>query len=219
MIKRLLLILSLLIASPAWAGRTLVQSDNFDDNTLSAGSVLWTQLNSANAVMGNAGGLVLCNHSPECSIRADGTYSNDQYAKLTVTTLPAAGSQAIGLLCRASADTGAGRDFYRASFTGANPKVTTIAKVVNGTNSNLATSSALTWNTNDTIEFECIGTDLTIFKNGVSTGLTVSDAAIASGKPGIAITNQIPRGDNWEGGDATAAPPGTSFVRHRVIQQ
>lgn len=191
--------------------RTSVQTDDFADNDLTIGSVAWTQLNSGNAVMGNSGGVVFNNHSAQAAIRADGTYSADQYSKLAlVTGTTASLFNGIGVIARSSTDTDGARDFYlfRILFgPGSSPFNYELAKVANGTYTNLKTGTAA-FAVGNTIEIEVDGSSTTAIRGYINGTLidsaTDSSSPFTTGKPGIEIYGGIPTGDNWEGGNVTA---------------
>lgn len=147
------------------------------------------------------------------AVRTSGTYSNDQYSQCVLSGITASLSgDAIGVLVRASTDVDTARDFYFAYVTDNGTPTVTYGKVVNGTTTNFSLdSTATTWTNGDVLRLYVIGTTVAVQKNG-SDVLSTTDAALSTGRPGIlghAGASETMRGDDWEGGDATAAS-GTS---------
>ncbi len=143
----------------------------------------------------------------------------DQYAKAQIIVITADGgpTTALGVICRASADLDAARDFYFYRFkedagsSGSAARTTEIGSVKNGTET-IHTTGSITWAPNDTIELECTGSSTVLlegFKNGVSTGQTYSDSSspLTTGRPGV-LANISFQGDNFEGGSLTAGGGG-----------
>lgn len=201
-------------------GRSVVATDNFNRASLGTD---WTQLDTFDgsliintSIRLDSDNSSLGSSSPVGRWDGAGTFSDNQYAKITVKALDniAAGHWG-GVIVRASADQDAARDFYYAIIesVGAGPTYTTrVGKVVNGTHTSLA-STTQTWSIDDTIELEVEGSDLRVYRNGSQiTALNVTDTALTTGKPG-AITNATFYLDDWEGGDVTAAGggPATGF--------
>jgi hypothetical protein len=120
-------------------------------------------------------------------VRTAGTYSNDQYAKATISGkgLNTAYRRG-GVIVRSSADTDA-----------------------NGTFTSLGTWTTTAWANGDTIELEVSGTTLTPYRNGSAiAGKSATDSALASGRPGLYIASHTDSGyrlDDWEGGDVSSA--------------
>jgi hypothetical protein len=210
--------------------RTLIASDDFNRASIGAN---WTQLTAGvNGSMAiNASTEVYAPNTGANGFRSSarwagaGTFSNDQYSSLEITLLQNfATDYSIGVIARASADVDANRDYYEAVVLAdsAGPNYTTVlAKVVNGTFTSLH-SAANAWTVGDRIEIECEGTTIRLCKNGSPLGgsFTVTDSAIASGKPGImgAGGATVARGDNWQGGDLTSvtqSPRSMNLYRHR----
>lgn len=201
--------------------RTSIATDNF--NRASLGSD-WTQLNT-----GAAGDVLL-----DSSIQIKGQYAtqptdqqgtarwvgagsftDDQYSQVKlVNPLDWNGAtHRAGVIVRASADTGANRDYYEAYIaqdSGTTP-TTYLAKWVNGTRTGLY-SAAQTWAANDTISLEAEGTTLRVCRNGTPLGgsWTVTDSSISTGLPGVTMAG-LTLADDWEGGNmgsaAVYAPP------------
>ena len=219
MIKKLLLLLALLYSLDVNAAttRTAVQTDNFNDNDLTTGTVVWTQVMPGSSTCVNSSGSITFSGGPQCGLRADGTYSNDQYAKFSIAAFSGGSGPYYGVTCRASADTDGGRDFYVFYFneTGSGTYGdATIALVVNDGFTTLS-SVTLTWSVSDTIEIECDGTAIRGLKNG-TVQTTATNATLTTGKPGVWLYFGGQRLDNYEGGNLTAGS--TAPVMRRMIQ-
>jgi len=228
--KKLPLVLALLlVAMPAWAfTRTTIITDPF--NTPSN----WVGLEPGNMTFLVSGGVFTSQHdasdrgNPARWSGTDFDATPDQFAVSQIISITAAaGASPIqGVICRASGDLDAARDFYfylvreSAGSTGSASRTTDIGSVKNGTVTVLATGS-VTWAPNDTIEMECTGsstTTITGFKNGVATGQSYSDSSspLTTGRPGV-LSNLNFTGDNFVGGSLTASA--AAPVRHRVTNQ
>jgi hypothetical protein len=172
--------------------RTPVQTDDFADNNLSAGSVIWAQLNPSIAAINNTGGFVGCAHSGEGIVRANGTYSNDQYSKLIITTLPSVSTvNWIGVVARASGDADANRDYYIYYVDyNTTPRTTRLARVSNGTFNALDAINSIAWAVSDSLEIECEGDKIRGFRNGILQ-VEITDANLTTGKPGISIQTNL----------------------------
>jgi hypothetical protein len=176
-------------------------------------------------IAGNAVGPNALDHShgQACRWNGAGTFSDDQYAKIALNSFGNFGGAAsteygVGVIVRASADLDAASDYYAAAVyddaaNGGN-KTVRITKRLNGTLSTLATHTSTAWTNGDTISLEVTtsGADavLTVFKNDVSISFSHTDSTspLASGKPGLIVFGDsggdVPRGDDWEGGDVTS---------------
>lgn len=194
--------------------RTQVATDNFNRASLGAD---WAQLapingsidiyNSTNVKGTNA--LSIDNAMAARWVGA-GTFSNDQYSSLVLSVVTwVTADYSIGVICRASADTNANRDFYGASvlMDSSGDKTTVLYKYVNGTYTAIY-SAAVAWTVGDRIELEVEGTTLRVCKNGTPLGgsFTQTDSSIATGSPGVACAGgNTVYGDDWIGGSLTAA--------------
>ena len=123
------------------------------------------------------------------------SFSANQYAQLTINTPPTAG-RSIGpaVRCASGAET-----FYGIFLSSG---VIEIFKMVAGTNTTLV-STAWTTNPGDVLMLSASSTTITAFVNGVQV-LTVVDAAIAAGSPGIGgfdVGTTDPLAYNWVGGN------------------
>jgi hypothetical protein len=156
-------------------------------------------------------------HSPygaySGAVRTAGSYSNDQYSSVVLSGFSGVlNGDVIGVIWRASTDIDTARDFYFAYVTDNATPTVTYGKVVNGTTTNFSLDSTVTtWANGDVLRGYAIGTTVAIQKNGTDL-LSTTDAALSTGRPGILARvggNDVLRGDDWEGGDATAAS-GTS---------
>ena len=115
------------------------------------------------------------------------TASNDQSATITLSTFNDPDRQYAGPLLRASGTTAAGTAVYYSFAANRNYASTTeIFKNVNNSYATLASETATTWAATNTITAMITGSNLELKRNGISL-LTVSDAEIASGQPGIVV--------------------------------
>lgn len=132
-----------------------------------------------------------------------GTFSDDQYSSLVfLETDFGVSPYGMGVVARASGDTDTTRDYYY-FFANSNDTYV-LGKVVNGTNTNLATGSR-TWVDGERIEIECEGTTIRGMVDGVSVA-SVTDASLTTGKPGVLGSGDsfVATGDDWDGGDIVA---------------
>jgi len=156
------------------------------------------------------------------------TPTNDQETQVTVATFTGADVQYAYAAVRMSADASPNEDLYRAAAGRNDAGVTTyLQKVVNGANTNIATENATTWAAGDTLRIRVVGTNLTVFRNGVSL-LTGVDADIASGNGGLGIFQNVTISqaeiDDWSvtdvggggGGGGIAGVAGVARRRRRV---
>lgn len=137
------------------------------------------------------------------------TVGNDQYSQFVPQfNGPADTTKYIYLLLRApnTANSYLAGSFYWFWSDGGSD--TQILKTTNGAAlaTNIKTDNTFTYASGDTIKFEVVGTTLKVYKNGtVFSGLTVTDATIASGFPGMGAEGSVlPTVDNWQGGDVSA---------------
>jgi hypothetical protein len=208
--------------------RTLIASDAFtgsDGTAITAGGnwaylfdTSW-QANSpvllSNAVRATTG----AGESVQqvCRWIGTGTFSNDQYAKITIGAMGAFGATYLaGVVVRASADTNTNADYYAVyvidNAANGGTKTCKLMKRVDGSASTLVTHTTTTWTNGDTVELEVqdSGGDpvLRVFKNGtqIFTHTDTDANALLTGKPGIVILGEstTPTLDTWEGGDVTS---------------
>jgi hypothetical protein len=147
-----------------------------------------------------------------------GTFTDDQYSSLEILDLSfGTSSYGQGVLCRASTDTDAGRDYYY--FSVRSDLTATLGKVVNGTNTALNTASVsgiFTSTGVQRVELECEGTTIRAMRDGTALGgaWTVTDSALTTGKPGVFPQNNGAgvTGDNWEGGNITTTGGGNVLM-------
>lgn len=129
--------------------------------------------------------------------RRAGTFTDDQYAQITLAKLAA--TSYVGVCVRANT-----------SGTGyllvASPTVYILIKRVNYGYVELR-AAARTFNVNDILRLEVSGTTLTCKQNGTAFW-TATDSDITSGNPGVADqsanASDFSAGDDWEGGDLVA---------------
>lgn len=117
---------------------------------------------------------------------ASWTGGNDQYSEAAIITKPS-GDDA-GPICRGA--TGAETFYYfaanydDAALALGSSMANRIIKAVAGVFTSLGSASSFVISTTDVLRLEASGTNLTAKQNGTSK-ITTTDAAIASGKPGL----------------------------------
>jgi hypothetical protein len=145
-----------------------------------------------------------------------GTFSDDQYSAIIIGNSVATGGtpDQIGVNVRNNGGTNSGtlRTLYRLRYVaGGN---TILEKVVANAAAVQLDSRSIAWALTDEMLLAAIGTSIKVYKNRVQI-YSVTDAAIATGKPGIYAqggTNQGMRADSWSGGDATIDVPSNAVV-------
>lgn len=204
--------------------RTLVVSRNFNADANDTFPTGFTNLNGFNGEIrvvnptGTAGTFASPYISPS-EARDTGTFSNNQYAKFTVTGFTSSNTNdQIGICLRLGTATagGAGVNGYRVKVVdnSAGDRSVRLFRVVSGTETQLGTTQVLGLVDGDTISAEIDGTSITVFHNEVAIpGLTnITDATFSTGKPGLFCSpngNSTLRGDSYEAGDISsdATPP------------
>lgn len=147
------------------------------------------------------------------------TFGADQYSQAVLGGLGFFGADiGAGVIVRASADQDAAKDYYglRVLDDGASTRTIRIGKYVNGTWTQLTTTTATVGN-GDTIRLEVDSTgpaNLRAYINGtIVSALTTTDSSLTSGQPGVVATTTATV-DNWEGNDlvtSTSAQQGSRF--------
>jgi hypothetical protein len=129
-----------------------------------------------------------------------GSFAADQYSQAVaagVSTNPV-----LGVTVRASAASPSA-NFYGLLLRGTGGGALGLYKVVNGSTTQLE-SIAQTLAVNDTAKIVAQGNRIKGYKNGAQIGSDQSDAGIATGNPGLYISQNAGLNaiwDNWEGGD------------------
>lgn len=210
-------------------GRSVVVTDNFNRASLGTD---WSQIGQSTIqIQGSdtfrSGHDAAFPASPSGCARwvGAGTFSNDQYAEITVNALSNVGSnRLLGVHLRSGTDTFAGgsADLYYMAMaangaSGASHTMS-VGKIVNGTHTQIATASVAVSN-GDRVSGEVIGTAPTILRLYVNDTLVIdtTDSADAhtTGKPGVlsslnGTTTNL--GDLFEAGDVTADPVSGVFT-------
>ena len=118
----------------------------------------------------------------------------------------AADSVQVGIVLRAAASPT--NTWYRISARRNAAESTKIFKYVAGVSTSLATENAVTWVSGDILYVEVSGTNINVKRNGILI-LTVSDAALASGRIGFMMVEGGTAGstvaDSFAGGDLIGA--------------
>jgi len=175
-------------------GQTLLDSDDFtgtaganlhtyDANWVLAGSAWCTDLKISAPTNGGVGtgsggpGL-------SCTYRTGKTWTNDQYAQLTVVALPTGGS---GVCVRVSIDGTNKMQGYCLATTQANSDYR-LLKYTAGNQVTLFDYTSNIMTTTDIINLQIIGTTLTPKVNGIVLA-TQTDTTWSTGSPGIVVTD------------------------------
>jgi len=188
--------------------RTLVASEDFTSFTN------WTNVRPFNGNISVSGGVAVQTNaastdSGSARWTGAGSFTADQYAKAVVGGMSYTNSNNVaGVILRASSDTDSNRDYYLVIVQDDNSSgsahTVQIHKIVNGTITQLSTTTQ-TYSNGDTIEAEAEGTTIRAYRNGsIISALTVTDASLSSGNPGIILGGGSLTLDNWEGGNLTA---------------
>lgn len=195
------------------ATRSSVATENFTGTDGTDLGAPWAQIGNSSNIrrLSNTGG---ASHVGQAGARHTGTYTDNQYAKVTLAgTLTAGLGDRIGAIVRASGDTGANRDWYGYEVHTSAGVDDYLYKVVNGTRTELVSNFDISpWAVGDTVEIEVEGTALRGYRNGVLTA-SATDAALSTGKPGVASQSgpTTLRADDWEGGNLISASAALVF--------
>lgn len=187
--------------------RSVIATDNFNRAGPGLGAD-WAQLNAGDGSVIIVGSThIEQNFDGVARWVGAGTFTDDQYSSLKLTTVPDGGQGGLfGVVARASADTGAARDFYLVEVS--DDDVLTIKKVINGTQTTLESLAAQEFAAGTRIEIEVEGTTIRALKDGTVLLTATGQTELTTGKPGVrAMTDTSPNweGDDWEGGNLTAA--------------
>jgi hypothetical protein len=145
-----------------------------------------------------------------------GTWAADQYSKAKMTRNA---SSRNGVCVRVSSTDDPSVTMYAAwvaAQSGSNSN-TVIAKWVSGTVTTISDQPGDGWATGDTIELEAVGSQISVFKNGVLLR-SVTDTSIPGGsstRAGIILSDGSGGAamDDWEGGNITSGGGGTTKVQ------
>lgn len=125
-----------------------------------------------------------------------GSFTDSQRAKCTIKTDFLSSAYFSGVIVQSSTDTNAGRDHYGVivQHDGAGTKTMVLYKIINGTYTSLASTSA-TWANDDALwlDFDSDLSTLTAYRNGSSisglTGVAVGGTPLSGGKPGFIVSS------------------------------
>jgi hypothetical protein len=210
--KSKLVILFLFIVSGLFAQTT----DNFDsyEATVLAGQGSWLSSQGTIGVYVSSGDgeVYPAASATESASYYNGTFSDDQYAQLTITAIS---SQYIGVAVRASADN------YYAYYS--NSATCYLMKIVEGVATELD-ASGTPFQVNDVVKLVAYGDTLFCYINGVldtniDTDGKITDTDLSSGCPGVGGygSSNTTRGDSWEGGDYSEGEPPEEPVEGQPI--
>lgn len=136
--------------------------------------------------------------------------ANDQYAKGKIDTFSASGDW-CGVVVRCANEPTVNHYMVLAR-SGAG--LTQLYRVDGGTLVSLGSVANPGWVVGDTVELEAIGTAITALRNGVTIGLSATDAIYASGRAGMTTAtstgqNNNMKMDDFEAGNITAGSGGS----------
>lgn len=196
---------------PGAAGRSQIAADNFNRASLGAN---WKQQNTVDGAItiygsarANGANAHVASNRMIAVWDGAGSFANDQYSAYILGGLSFLSNQyGVGAAVRSNGLTDGSRSYYEvvvyADSSGPNYQ-TDVNKMVNGTVTNLVSSTTPTWANGDEVSLEVVGTTLTVKKNGVALGgvYTLTDSSLASGKPGLSGSGgDTVYADSWEGG-------------------
>ncbi len=178
-------------------------------------SVPWTQQRTSGTVNKNGAGVGIgsVDALDLFAYWSANTFSNDQYSQVRIAGGLSNNTQFVELIVRASGNTDRTYNGYAFYSDGlADPWHTALDRITNGTWTALKTFST-TFAPGDVMKISAIGTTITCYKNGVAIG-SVTDAALASGAPGVGVYGNRVTLDDWQGGPVlvAAAPVATVAV-------
>jgi hypothetical protein len=147
-----------------------------------------------------------------------GTWPDDQYAQVKVTTVGGLSTTGFGPVVRCASGAYTCYGLYICASGVASDVV--LYKRVAGTFTSLATRTQ-TYSAGDTFRIEVIGSNLRIlYKAAADTGFTqlgvsVTDTVVKSGNPGIAYSSAVTSAsvDDWEAGSIYSYPNNYQFVK------
>lgn len=191
-------------------GASLVKLDNFDRTNSNSLGALWTEDESVAtnlAIVSNLLHMDITNVQDAFARRTE-TYGNDQYAQMKWVS--GTGATQSGVMVRSS---GPRTNFtgYVATWWTNNPgNSITLRRYVN-TADILDTTGVLigtfTYNpvSGDTLKLEAIGSAIKVYVNSILR-ISVTDANIASGKPGVLVHSSAASVADWDDFEADATP-------------
>lgn len=189
-----MLILSLLgLLSLCWTEPALAAAKIIDEFTRADNADIGTEYD--NGYTGHAALKIVSNEVQPAVLSTDatesfnGTVANDQWARATIGTWTDPGLSIVGVLLRAA--TPATVTMYRClGFRSSPLRRSSVDKYVAGVYTELAWNNTDTWATGDQVYCTVRGTTITMYHVSGSTTtqvLTATDAAIASGRPGLTV--------------------------------
>lgn len=138
------------------------------------------------------------------------SFDNDQYAQITIPTMPAA-SHEVGVFVQAQGSD-ATRDGYRLNVEGnANPRNYSLMRWDNGSITSTLKSGTQTFNNGDMLRLEIVGTTLRMYRctpTCTQFGTDATDGTpLTGGYPGVSFFNNSSDSaiaDDFEGGNCSA---------------
>lgn len=146
------------------------------------------------------------------------SFPADQVATVTNTiTLAGTGVTYVGLVVRSDAAAEASCNCYQFFTDGGSD--TELVKIVAGTLTVLGTDNAMPANAGDVLSLSIVGSLLTASRNGTPV-ITVTDASIASGQPGLVLNSSFGIGflavDDWSADSVPTGGGGGGGSPHTV---
>lgn len=147
----------------------------------------WTNTEAQDIALNGLGGGDVSGTGDNIAIWNADVFPDDQQVSLTAqSTLSGHGDEYIGVIARSDGLPESSCSCYQFFSDGGSD--TELAKVVAGAFTVLGTANATTVTTGDVLELVVVGTALTASVNGTPV-ITATDAAVASGQPGLVLNS------------------------------
>lgn len=180
--------------------------ESYSEGTL-AGQGTWVSCCGSMTINDVSGNNVVHGGSSDCAVRRTETYTDDQYAEITLKGIGASGGIGVGVRLQVDHETyGDGGYVYFAT-----PTTRWLAIYTGGGwNSGIAYTSPTTNYVNDVLRLEVEGTTIRCYYNGSldtaltgGTGIFTDSTWTGGGSPGVSGdgTSDAHYADDWEGGD------------------
>lgn len=140
-------------------------------------------------------------------------FEDDQYSEVTIQLGLDSSGKYLGPTVRA-AQTGASLDCYIGMvIQGASAKIFRMVDHAAFPGVEVADLGAVAWADGDVVRLEAVGTQLEMFRNGLSLGTGI-DAVLTSGSAGLFTSADTDVIDDWEGGNMGDAAGGYLLVKN-----
>lgn len=174
---------------PAGGGGGLPVTDLFSAAAAPLPSPPWTNTEAHPVSTDGTGGADVGGVSDNIAIWNADTFPDDQTVTVEWgTTSTGGGNQYIGVVARSNGLAESACSCYQFFSDGGSD--TELVKIVGGTFTVLGTDNAMTATPGDLLTLTCIGTSIVASKNGTPV-ISVTDAAVASGQPGIVLNSSF----------------------------